>query len=35
MAYLPNILMNSYKLPYTFYEIDILLKYQNTKFKHF
>lgn len=34
-AYLANILVNPRGLPYTFYEINLLLKYQNKEFKYF
>ncbi len=33
--YLANILVNSHRLPYTFQEIDFLLKHQNIEFKRF
>lgn len=34
-TYLANALVNLYKLPYTFYKINLLLKYLNEEFKHF
>lgn len=34
-AYLANILVNSKKIPQTFYEMDLLFQYHNGKFKQF
>lgn len=34
-AYLANALLNPCGLPYIFYEIDLLLEYQNREFKQF
>lgn len=34
-AYLANILVNPRGMSHIFYEIDLLLKYQNRKFKQF
>lgn len=34
-TYLANALVNLWELPHTFYEIDLLLEHQNSKFKQF
>ena len=34
-AYISNALVNLQGLPFIFYEMDLLLEYQNGEFKHF
>lgn len=34
-AYLANALVSPHELPYTFYKMNLLLKYQNGKFQRF
>ncbi len=34
-AYIANVLINPRGLPFTFYEMDLLLEYQNGEFKRF
>lgn len=34
-AYIANALINMWGLPFTFYEINLLLEHQNGKFKEF